>query len=88
MTCRLVGPIRPTVPANRTKVEAALAREAAKFDGRHRGVHRFMPIWEADERPGCNWTTTFRVTGSGLELNEMGEALERVQAEFPLVKFD
>ncbi len=75
------------MPASRAKVEAALAREAAKFDGKHRGVHRFMPIWEADEQRGCNWTTTFRVTGSGLELGEMRAALERVQAEFPLAKF-
>lgn len=62
--------------ATRAKVEAALAREAAKFYSRHRGVHRFMPIWPSDQAAGSKWSTTFRVTGSGLELYEMRAALE------------
>jgi len=62
----------------RARVEAALAREAAKFDAKHRGTHRFTPIWQANEQPGCNWTTNYRVTGSTLSLSEMRAALRRV----------
>jgi hypothetical protein len=73
--------------ATRKQVEAALAREAAKFDRTHRGVHRFGPIWRANNGSGCNWSCTPQVIGSNLPLDDMRDALERVQARYPVVDF-
>jgi hypothetical protein len=73
---------------SRAKVESALRAEARKFDRKHRGIHEFKPIWPTDGERGCNWTTGFEVRGSGLALDEMRAALERVQAKMPAVNFD
>jgi hypothetical protein len=35
----------------------------------------------------CNWVATYSATGSRLSLSEMRAALERVQAELPVVDF-
>jgi hypothetical protein len=72
--------------ATRKQVEAALAREAAKLDKAHTGIHRFDPI-QRTLRAGCNWTANFRAIGSRVSLDEMRDALERVQARFPVVDF-
>lgn len=74
--------------ATRKQVEAALKREAAKFDKANRGVHRFGPIWPADNGSGCNWGATATVIGSHLPLDDMRDALERVQARFPVVEWE
>lgn len=71
----------------RGRVQAALRAEAKRFDGKHRGVHVFSPIWKDAGIPGCNWSASFQVIGSGLDLGEMRAALERVQARMPIVKF-
>ena len=73
--------------ASRKAVEAALAKEAAKFDRSNRGVHRFGPIWPANNGSGCNWSSTATVIGSKLPLDDMRDALERVQTLYPLVDF-
>jgi hypothetical protein len=73
--------------ATRKQVEAALKREAAKFDRDNVGVHRFGPIWPANNGSGCNWSSTAQVIGSKLPLDDMRDALERVQARFPIVNF-
>ena len=73
--------------ATRKQVEAALAKEAAKFDRSNRGVHRFGPIWQANNGSGCNWASTPHVIGSNLPLDDMRDALELVQARFPVVDF-
>jgi hypothetical protein len=75
--------MRPVTPA---RVQARLEAEAGNFNANHRGVHIFKPIWKVDD-PVCNWTTTFEVRGSKLALSEMREAMERVQAKYPLVNF-
>jgi hypothetical protein len=74
--------------ATRKQVEAALARESAQFDKSHRGVHRFGPIWQANNGSGCNWSSTPHLIGSKLPLDDMRDALERVQARFPVATFD
>ena len=71
----------------RGKVQAALRAESKRFDGKHRGVNVFSPIWEEADVPGCNWSASFQVIGSGLDLSEMRAALERVQSRMPTVKF-
>jgi hypothetical protein len=74
--------------ATRKQVEAALKREAAKFDRHNVGVHRFGPIWRANNGSGCNWSSTAQVVGSKLPLDDMRDALERVQAKFPEVDWE
>jgi len=71
----------------RKKVEAELAAEARKFDKSNRGVHRFNPIWQTDDDPPFNWTTNFQLVASNLPMDDMRDALERVQAKFPKVDF-
>ena len=70
----------------RKQVEAALAKEAAKLNAAHTGVHRFGPI-QRTLGAGCNWTATFQAIGSRLPLDELQDALERVQRAFPHVDF-
>ena len=72
----------------RAKVDAALRAEARKFDKAHRGSHIFNAIWQSEDEPGCNWTTSYIVRGSRLPLDEMRGALDRVQARLPSVKFE
>jgi hypothetical protein len=72
--------------ATRKQVEAALARESAKFDKSHRGAHRFGPI-QRTLGTRCNWTSTYHAVGSRLPLDDLEAALERVQARFPMVTF-
>lgn len=74
---------KPVKPA---KVQARLEAEAGKFNASHRGTHIFSPIWEVDD-PYCNWTTNFHVRGSSVSLGDMWDALERVQAKYPMVNF-
>ena len=68
------------------QVQAALTREANKLNKAHRGTHIFNAIYPSEE-PGCNWSATFRVVGSSLPLDVMREALERVQARYPVVEW-
>jgi hypothetical protein len=68
-------------------VDAALAEEAAKLNAEHRGIHRFDPI-QRTLGAGCNWTASFHVIGSRIPLDLMREALERVQARYPVVDFE
>jgi hypothetical protein len=72
--------------ATRKQVEAALGREAARLNASNAGVHRFDPI-QRTLGAGCNWTASFHVIGSRLPLDEMQDALERVQRKLPLVDF-
>lgn len=72
--------------ATRKQVEAALAKEAAKLDAAHVGVHRFGPI-QRTLGTRCNWTSTYHAVGSRLPLDDLEAALERVQARFPMVDF-
>jgi hypothetical protein len=72
--------------ATRKRVEAALAKEAAKLDAAHSGIHRFGPIQRTLDA-GCNWTSTYQAIGSRLPLDDLEAALERVQARYPVVDF-
>jgi|GEM_PF-6544578 len=73
---------------SRKKVEAALRAEGRKLDAKNRGCHTFTEIWKRPDVSGCNWSANFRATGSSLPLDDMQDALERVQARFPVVEFE
>lgn len=75
-----------TEPVTAAKVQAALRAEARKLDARHRGVHIFNPIWPAEDQ-AANWSTTFLCRGSDIDLDVMRDALRRVQARFPVVRW-
>ena len=67
-------------------VQARLDLEAARLDAQYRGTHLFKPIWEVDD-PVCNWATSFEMRGSTSSFADMRAAIDRVQADMPLVKF-
>jgi hypothetical protein len=69
------------------KVQAALRAESRKLDRRYRGVHVFEPIHETPATAGCNWSAGFHCRGSDAPLDELRDALERVQAKLPIVAF-
>lgn len=73
--------------ATQAEVEQALAAEARRLDATLPGTHIFEAIYPADKRR-CNWSATYHVRGSALPLAEMRAALERVQAEMPIVRFE
>lgn len=72
---------------SRAKVAAALRTEAKKLNSRHRGVHIFDAIHRTED-VGCNWSTNYHCRGSNVPLDEMQEAIDRVQGRMPLVDFE
>jgi len=66
------------------RVEAALRAEERRLDKANSGLHRFDSI-QPTSKPGCNWTANFRCIASITPMDELREALERVQARFPMV---
>jgi hypothetical protein len=70
----------------RRQVEAALKAEARKLNEANRGTHVFDPI-QRTLGTRCNWTATYRATGSKVPLDELEAALERVQEMFPMVEW-
>jgi hypothetical protein len=69
------------------KVSAALRAEGKKLDRASRGTHLFDAIQPSGLK-GCNWTANFRVIGSSTPLDDLRDALERVQAKYPVVDFE
>lgn len=69
-----------------TAIQKALDTEAAKLGKRYSGRHVFNAPQPGTEN-GANWTATFYCVASTCPLDDRREALERVQAKFPVVEF-
>lgn len=81
------------LPVSVSEVQDRLDQEAAKFDAERGGTHKFNNIRAFSDPSGANWTANFGVRGSSMSLKdsvdlvEMRNALQRVQADMPEIKF-